>query len=139
MIVLDTNVVSALMRVLPDKALLDWVDDQPSSSLWTTSITVMEIRFGLEILPAGRRREAMTESFEAMLESKIEGRVASFDSAAARCAAELMALRRVKGRPVELNDTMIAGIVVSTRATLATRNTSEFEDLSLPVVNPWKD
>ena len=139
MIVLDTNVISALMRATPDKVLLEWVNGQPSSSLWTTSITVMEIHFGLEILPSGRRREAMTKSFETMLERKIEGRVASFDSAAARCAGELMALRRVKGRPVELKDTMIAGIVVSARATLATRNASGFEDLSVPVVNPWKD
>ena len=139
MIILDTNVVSAFMRVAPDQALLNWADRQPSLSLWTTSITVLEILFGIQILPAGRRRELMTKSFEILLESKIEGRIASFDPTAARCAAELMAVRRAKGRPVELKDTMIAGIVVAARATLATRNTSDFEGLSVPVINPWKD
>ena len=138
MIILDTNVLSALMRTEPEVPVLKWLDQQPDSSIWTTSITIMEIRYGLQGMPAGRRREQMTQELEAVLREEIEGRYASFDIAAAEHAAELMALRRRKGRPVELRDTMIAGIALATRATLATRNTSHFEDLSVPVINPWK-
>jgi toxin FitB len=139
MIILDTNVLSALMRPEPEAVVLKWLDKQPESSIWTTSITLMEIRYGLQSMPAGRRREQMTQELESVLREDIEGRCASFDIAAAEQAAELMALRRRSGRPVELRDTMIAGIALASRATLATRNTSHFEDLSVPVINPWKD
>ena len=138
MIILDTNVLSALMRPDPEVPVLKWLDQQPDSSIWTTSITIMEIRYGLQSMLAGRRREQMTQELEAVLKEEIEGRYAPFDIAAAEQTAELMTLRRRKGRPVELRDTMIAGIALATRATLATRNTSHFEDLSVPVINPWK-
>ena len=137
MIILDTNVVSALMREIPERTLVSWLDQRPRSSIWTTSITVMEIQFGLQILPVGHRRELMTKSFEVMMERKIEERIASFDRAAAGCAAELMASRRNKGRPVELKDTMIAGIVLSTNAVLATKNIAHFSDLGSRVIDPW--
>ncbi len=139
MIILDTNVLSGLMHQVPDSILLTWLDQQPRSSIWTTSITVMEIQFGLQILPTGRRRELMTRSFEVMVQHKLEERIAPFDTAAARCAADLMASRKVRGQPIELKDTMIAGIAVATRAMLATRNTAHFSDLPVPVVNPWQD
>ena len=138
MIILDTNVLSALMRPEPEVGVLNWLDHQPESSIWTTTITLMEIRYGLKSMPAGRRREQMTQELEAVLREEIEGRCLSFDLAAAEQAAELMAFRRHKGRPVELRDTMIAGIALATRATLATRNTAHFADLSVPVVNPWE-
>jgi len=137
MIILDTDVLSALMRAKPDPAVVTWLDRQPDSSIWTTSITVMEICYGLQSMPAGRRRESMTEALEAVLREEIEERYASFDLAAAQEAADLMALRKARGRPVEFRDTMIAGIALSTRATLATRNTAHFADLSVPVINPW--
>jgi predicted nucleic acid-binding protein len=137
MIILDTDVLSALMRAEPDPAVLIWLDRQPDSSIWTTSITLMEIRYGVQSMPAGRRRESMTQAFEAVLKEEIEHRYASFDPAAAQQAADLMALRKAKGRPVDFRDTMIAGIALSTRATLATRNTAHFTDLSVPVINPW--
>ena len=137
MIILDTDVLSALMRAKPDPAVVTWLDRQPDSSIWTTSITVMEIRYGLQSMPAGRRRESMTQALEAVLREEIEERYASFDLAAAQEAADLMALRKARGRPVEFRDTMIAGIALSTRATLATRNTAHFADLSVPVINPW--
>jgi predicted nucleic acid-binding protein len=136
MIVLDTNVLSALMRQSADKQVVDWLDKQPRSSIWTTSVTILEIRFGLQILPVGKRRSALIQSFEALLD-KIERRVAPFDTTAAQQAGDLMALRHKKGRPGELRDTMIAGIVLACHATLATRNISHFEDLSVPVANPW--
>ena len=137
MIILDTNVLSALTRPEPKMAVLKWLDLQPESSVWTTSITLMEIRYGLQSMAPGRRDQMMQE-VEAVLREEIEGRYAFFDIAAAEEAAQLMALRRRKGRPVELRDTMIAGIALANRATLATRNVSDFEDLSVPVVNPWE-
>ena len=137
MILLDTDVVSALMRIQPELELVAWLDAQPQSSIWITSITVMEIRYGLQILATGRRRQAMTESFETMLERQLENRVAVFDTEAAREAADLMVTRKAKGHPVDARDTMIAGIALATRATLATRNTPHFADLTVEVVNPW--
>ncbi len=138
MIVLDTNVISALMRTEPEKPVVKWLDSQPAASVWITAITVMEIRFGLQTMPRGRRQEALIRAFELMLKSMIEGRIASFDAEAGLHAAELMAQRKRKGRPAEVRDTMIAGIVLANRATLATRNTQHFEDLPVTVINPWK-
>jgi predicted nucleic acid-binding protein len=137
MIVLDTNVLSALMRRSANSNVVAWLDRQPRTSVWTTSITVLEIDFGLQILPTGKRRTLLMAAFESLLSDQIGGRVASFDSAAAQQAGELIASRHKKGRPVELRDTMIAGIVLSRRATLATRNTPHFDDLSVTVINPW--
>jgi hypothetical protein len=139
MIVLDTNVLSALMHPEPDAAVLQWLDRQPESSIWTTSITLMEIRYELRSMPAGRRREQMAQKLEAVLKEEIGGRYLFFDVTAAEQTAELTAQRKLKGRSVDFRDTMIAGIALASRATLATRNTSHFEDLSVPVVNPWKD
>jgi predicted nucleic acid-binding protein len=137
MIVLDTDVFSALMRLSVDRSVVTWLDQQPRTSVWTTSITVLEIQFGLQILPTGELRKLLMAAFETVLSNQISGRIASFDSAAAQRAGELMASRHKKGRPVELRDTMIAGIVLSRHATLATRNTRHFDDLSVEVINPW--
>jgi predicted nucleic acid-binding protein len=137
-IVLDTNVISALMRKEPEKPVVKWLDAQPAASVWITAITVMEIRFGLQTMPKGRRQEGLIRAFELMLKSMIEGRIASFDAEAGMQAAELMAQRERIGRPSEVRDTMIAGIVLANRATLATRNTQHFEDLPVSVINPWK-
>jgi predicted nucleic acid-binding protein len=137
MIILDTNVLSALMRKAADKNVVAWLDKQPRTSIWTTSVTILEIQFGLQILPAGKRRSVLIKAFETVLVDEMGRRVAPFDTVAAQYAAELMASRHKKGRPVELRDTMIAGIVLACHATLATRNTPHFEDLSVPVVNPW--
>ena len=138
MIVLDTNVISALMRKEPETPVVKWLDAQPAASVWITAITSMEIRFGLQTMPKGRRQDALISAFEMMLKSMIEERIASFDAEAGIQAAELMAQRKRKGRPAEVRDTMIAGIVLANRATLATRNTQHFEDLSVTVINPWK-
>jgi predicted nucleic acid-binding protein len=136
MIVLDTNVLSALMRRTPEPVVVDWLDRQPRSSIWTTSVTVLEVRFGLQILPAGKRRSSLTQAFEALLE-KVDRRILDFDAAAAELAGDLMAVRHRKGRPVELRDTMIAGILLARHATLATRNTAHFADVPVPLIDPW--
>lgn len=137
MIVLDTNVLSELMSPTPDVTVVRWLNRQPAASIWTTTITLMELRFGIASMPIGRRRQILSRGLEDVLSHEIEGRIVSFDSAAAERAAELSALRRRKGKAVEFRDTMIAGIILATRATLATRNTTDFEDLALQVVDPW--
>ena len=136
MIILDTNVLSALMRQRPNKNVITWLDQQPRTSVWTTSITVLEVRFGLQIMPTGKRQFVLMRAFEELIE-KIDDRIASFDDAAARQAGDLMASRHKKGRPGDLRDTMIAGIVLAQHATLATRNTTRFADVSIPLVDPW--
>jgi predicted nucleic acid-binding protein len=139
MILLDTNVLSALMRQSPDDEVIRWLDKQPRSSVWTTAITVFEIRFGLQVMAAGKRRTSLMTAFDRLLNEMIERRVAYFDSAAAAHAADLMAARQKKGRSGELRDTMIAGIALASRATLATRNVKHFEDIAASVVNPWDE
>ncbi|HEY4841342.1 MAG TPA: type II toxin-antitoxin system VapC family toxin [Terriglobales bacterium] len=136
MTILDTNVLSALMRQVPDQSVLDWLDQQPRTSVWTTSVTILEVRFGLQILAAGRRRTALTEAFDELL-VKMGHRVAIFDTAAAEQASDLMAARHSRGRPGDLRDTMIAGIALARHATLATRNVAHFEDTAIPLLNPW--
>jgi toxin FitB len=136
MIILDTNVLSALMYRAPHQSVVAWLDRQPRTSIWTTSVTVLEVRFGLQIMPDGKRRSALIRAFEAVLD-KIDHRVVAFDVAAAQQAADLMAFRHKQGRPGELRDTMIAGIALTQHATLATRNTAHFDDISVPLVDPW--
>src|SRR5215472_5842227 len=136
MILLDTNILSALMQQAPNVRVVSWLDQQPRSTIWTTSVTVLEIRFGLQIMASGKRRQALSEKFDALLDI-LEQRIAPFDVAAAREAADLMAASRKAGRPVEIRDTMIAGIALAQHASLATRNLADFADTRIPLVNPW--
>ena len=136
MTILDSNVVSALMNDPPEEKVVAWLDGQARNSIWTTSITVFEIRSGLEIIAAGKRQARLSELFERILD-RFQQRIAVFDTEAARLAASLTAVRRNKGRTGELRDTMIAGIVLANRASLATRNVAHFADISATVVNPW--
>jgi predicted nucleic acid-binding protein len=134
--ILDTNVLSALMHATPDKNVVAWLDRQPRTSIWTTSITVLEVRFGLQLMASGKRRSLLVQAFEVFLD-KIGHRVAPFDAVAAQQSGDLMASRQKKGRPGELRDTMIAGIALAQHATLVTRNTAHFDDVSVAIVNPW--
>jgi predicted nucleic acid-binding protein len=117
--------------------VIRWLNNQPGTSIWTSSVTIFEIEFGLRTMPAGRRQAAMAASFRTWLQNVVQDRIANYDSAAAVCTAELAAARQKRGRPGELRDTMIAGIVVASRAKLATRNVKHFEDIASSVVNPW--
>lgn len=137
MIILDTNVLSALMRTEPEAPVVAWLDRQPVESVWITSITVFEARLGLALLPQGRRRRALEAAFARLLEDDLENRVLNFDAASATSAATLAATRQRSGRPADMRDTQIAGIAVARRATLATRNIKHFADLEVPVVDPW--
>lgn len=136
MIIVDSNAVSELMRPRPEQKVIEWLDRQPRSLIWTTSVTVFEVRFGLEIMPKGKRRDAYRKGFRDLLE-RIENRVAPFDIEAAQHASDLMALRKRQGRPREARDTMIAGIVLAHHAIFATRNIRDFEDIPATLVDPW--
>ena len=138
MIILDTNVLSALMRQVPEAPVVAWLDRQPTESIWITSITLFEARLGLALLPKGRRQQTLEAAFARLLEEDLENRVLDFDSAAATEAASLAAQRQKTGRPVDMRDTQIAGIALARRATLATRNARHFENLNVPVVDPWE-
>ena len=137
MIILDTNVISALMRTTPDRAVIAWLDRCPPESVWTTSVTVFEVRLGLELLPAGRKRTRLSSAWERALAEDFSGRVLSFDEPAAAAAATLSARRRREGRSVDVRDTLIAAIATARRATLATGNTRHFADLDVAVIDPW--
>ena len=138
MIILDTNVLSALMRQTPDEPVVAWLDRQPAESVWITSVTLFEARLGLALLPKGRRRRVLESAFAGLLKDDLEDRVLDFDSAAATEAALLAAGRQKSGRPVDMRDTRIAGIALARRATLATRNVRHFQDLRVPAINPWQ-
>jgi predicted nucleic acid-binding protein len=137
-ILLDTNVLSALMRSQPDPSVVAWLDRQPPDSIWITSVTVFEVEFGLALLPMGRRRTALENAYRELLRDDLQNRVASFDQEAASIAAELAATRQQAGQPVDTRDTEIAGIAMARRATLATRNVAHFQGLSTPALNPWQ-
>lgn len=125
------------MRDSPDQRVVEWLNAQPSESIWITSITVFEVRLGLALLPEGRRRHRLDEAFDQLIEEDLRGRMLSFDAAAAGEAAALAARRRQSGLNVDIRDTEIAGIALARRATIATGNLRHFQDLSVPVINPW--
>ena len=137
MIILDTNVLSVLMRKVPEGAVVAWLDRQPAESVWITSITLFETRLGLALLPSGRRRQTLEAAFTRLLIEDLENRILDFDAAAATEAASLAAARQKNGRPVDMRDTQIAGIALARRATLATRNVRHFADLNILIVDPW--
>ena len=137
MILLDTNVLSALMRSEPEAIVVDWLDAQPSESIWTTSVTVFEIRTGLELLPSSRRRRHLEATFEQVLSEDLDQRVLAFDVAAANAAGALVARRQRAGKAVEIRDAQIAGIALARKAPVATRNVRHFTDLGVRLIDPW--
>ena len=138
MIILDTNVLSALMRREPDRAVLVWLDKQPAESIWLTSITVFEVKFGIELIALSERREQLACAFARMLRDDFQDRVLPFDQSAAEEAATLAAQRQRSGTPVDVRDTAIAGIVLTRRSALATGNLRHFRDLGIGLVDPWR-
>lgn len=137
MIVLDTNVVSALMRPDTNEAVVAWLDRQDRSTIWTTAITVLENRAGILLLPLGKRRKSLLDALDRILDDIIANRVLPLDRPAAEAAAALSAARAAVGRNVPPMDTLIAGIALAQGATLATRNVKDFVDLDIRLVNPW--
>ena len=137
MFVLDTNVVSELMRLAPDPAVASWVVGRATASLFLTAISEAELRFGLAVMPPGRRRDGLAASLERMLRPGFTNRVLPFDSAAAHAYAEIAATRRAIGRPISHPDGQIAAIGHSCGMAVATRNIRDFEDMGIALINPW--
>lgn len=138
MIVLDTNVVSELMKASPDESVVGWVAAQPAALLHVASITQAEILHGILLLPAGRKRAAIQAAAEAMFAAEFAGRILPFASDAAADYARIAADRRKAGRPISQFDAQIAAIALSSRATIATRNVAHFEGCGVRVLDPWK-
>ena len=138
MFVLDTNVVSELMRPSPSPVVEGWVAQRPAGHLFFTSIGEAELRFGVEIMPPGARRNSLAAAIEAVLCEDFANRVLPFDSPAARQYAEIAASRRAEGRPISQADCQIAAIAGSRGGTVVTRNVRDFEGIDIAVVNPWE-
>ncbi|MBZ5548326.1 MAG: type II toxin-antitoxin system VapC family toxin [Acidobacteriia bacterium] len=137
MIILDTNVLSELMRPKPSSRATAWVAKQPAAELFTTSITEAEIFYGIELLIKGKRREGLLAAAEAMFAEDLAGRIFGFESDAARVFSTIAAHRRALGKPISHADAQIAAIAQVRGAKLATRNVADFEDCGLDVVDPW--
>ncbi len=137
MFVLDTNVVSELMRPAPAPALASCIADRAASSLFLTAVGEAELRFGLAVMPSGRRREGLGAGLERMLRTRFANRVLPFDSAAARAYAEVAAARRAAGRPISQSDGQIAAIARARGMAVATRNVGDFENIGVGPVDPW--
>ncbi len=139
MIVLDTNVLSELMRHEPDAVVVEWVDRQPADDVYLTSVTLAELLYGIVRLPDGRRKAALAELLEAMVADDFDHRVAAFDATAAAHYADIAVRRERAGRPISAADAQIAAICRSHDAVLATRNVDDFTETGISVVNPWTD
>jgi toxin FitB len=137
MIILDTNVLSELMRPTPSPRVATWVARQPAAELFTTSITEAEIFYGIELLTKSKRREGLLAAAEAMFAEDLAGRIFGFESDAARIFSTIAAHRRALGRPISHADAQIAAIAQVRGAKLATRNVADFEDCGLDVLDPW--
>ena len=137
MYVLDTNVVSELMRPAPHPSVEAWVAKHSGAHLYFSAIGEAELRYGVAIMPAGRRREALAAAVDGLVREDFAGRVLPFDSAAAHAYAEIAAARRRAGRPVSQADCQIAAIAHARGLALATRNVRDFADMGIEIADPW--
>jgi predicted nucleic acid-binding protein len=137
LIVLDTNVVSEMMRPIPDATVKQWLNAQVTEELWLNSIIVAELFFGVARMPEGVRKQRFTQASKEIVEQNFAGRILSFDLEAAAAYAEISARCMAKGHPIDMADAQIAAICWVQDAQLATRNTKHFEGLGLSLINPW--
>ena len=137
MIVLDTNVVSELMKVSPSGPVMGWWRSRPGGELFISALTQAEILYGIELLPGGKRRNLLEQAAQEMFTEYFGGRILPFDSDAAREFARIALARRNAGRPISQTDAQIAAIARSRGASVATRNIEDFVDCGIAVVNPW--
>jgi len=136
-IVLDTNVLSELTRQVPDATVLEWLDTLAADEVATTAITAAELLYGVARLPAGHRKTGLAAAVHALIDDDFRSRVEPFDVLAAEQYAIVVSERDRRGRPITSADAQIAGICRSRNATLATRNTKDFEDTGVELVDPW--
>ncbi|NJM32168.1 MAG: type II toxin-antitoxin system VapC family toxin [Limnobacter sp.] len=138
MILLDTNVISEPQRQSPNARVLDWIDAQALETLYLSAITVAELRAGIALMPAGKRRDGLHENLEKRLLPMFANRVLSFDMACTKAYAELLAKARAAGLAIETADAFIAAVALANGFAVATRDTSPFEAAGLNVINPWE-
>jgi predicted nucleic acid-binding protein len=139
MLMLDTNMLSEIMRSEPEQKVVDWIVRQPSDELFTAAVCQAEILSGLAVMPSGRRRAELEEAARSMFADDFDGRVLPFDAEAASAYAEVFAARRKAGRPSGTIDLMLAGIARARGAGVVTRNVADFEGVGVPIVNPWDE
>lgn len=137
MIVLDTNVVSELTRPGPDPVVLAWLSAQEPTDVFLSAVSEAELRYGLAIMPEGRRRNELAATVEDLIEGEFAGRLLPFDSFAAQAYATIAADRRAAGRPIAPFDGQIAAIARSRGASVATRDSGGFEGTGVDVIDPW--
>jgi predicted nucleic acid-binding protein len=137
MIILDTNVISELLRPAPEPKVEHWLSAQDGLNVYLTSISEAELRYGLAIMGNGKRRAALIDAVDRILREDLAGRILPFDSDAAQSYATIAAARRAAGRPIAQADCQIASIAHTRGATVATRNTPDFEGCEIDLINPW--
>ncbi|MGW1465243.1 PIN domain-containing protein [Streptomyces sp. NPDC002308] len=139
MIILDTDVLSELVKSVPDPRVVDWLDSLVPEEVMTTAVTAAELWYGVRRLPGGKRRSELAEGIDAMLLEDLGGRIEVFDAAAATRYADIVMARERLGRPIAAAGAQIAAICASRKATLATRNVKDFEGTGVTLVNPWNE
>jgi toxin FitB len=137
-IVLDTNVLSEIIRREPDEGVTRWLDSLDAAAVATTAITAAELLYGVARLPGGRRKERLGEAIRGLIEGDLDGRVEPFDAPAAGHYADLVSDRETAGRPIGVADAQIAAICRKHGATLATRNISNFKETGIELLDPWR-
>jgi predicted nucleic acid-binding protein len=137
MIILDTNVISELLRPAPEPRVEHWLSAQDGLSIYLTSISEAELRYGLAIMEVGKRRAALVDAVDRILREDLAGRILPFDSDAAQSYATIAAARRAAGRPIAHADCQIASIAHARGVTVATRNTPDFDGCQIDLINPW--
>jgi toxin FitB len=137
-ILLDTNVISEIMRSEGRASGIQWLDSQPSGSVYISTLVLAELRFGLELLEPGRKREVLQKAYERIATDLFADRILTFDRNAAVRFGKLRVARRKSGRPIATMDALIAAVALANAMTLATRNTTDFEGIGLPLVSPFE-
>jgi predicted nucleic acid-binding protein len=138
MIVLDTNVLSELLRPRPDPRVETWLASRDASMLFFTTVGEAELRHGIALLPAGRRRQALGDAVDAILDQDLRDRILPFDRAAARAYAQIAVIRRAAGRPISQFDCQIVAIASAHGAAVATRNVADYLGCGVPIIDPWQ-
>jgi toxin FitB len=137
MIIIDTNVISELLRPIPEPAVEAWLGEQDGLSIYLTAISEAELRYGVAVMSSGKRHDGLGVAIDRILRDDMAGRILSFDSAAARAYADIAATRRTAGKPISQADCQIAAIARAHNAPVATRNTPDFEGCGIDLINPW--
>jgi len=138
MILLDTNVLSEVMKLKPEPAVMAWIDSQVPNGLWTCTIVTAELLSGLDLMPVGNRQKLLRNKAELMFSALFASRILVFNQQAAEVFGTVLRTRRAIGRPIDEMDALIAATALANAATLATRNTPDFEDCGIQLVNPWE-